>query len=294
MVDGYYRSKFTGKEVEEYLDSIKDKQDNIADLEEIRSGASKGATALQEDDVEKVAKSGSYNDLKDKPTIPDAVTEDTVTDWGFTKNTGTYVKPSSGIPKSDLSRDVQTSLGKADTALQEHQDISGKQDVLVSGKNIKTINGQNILGEGDIVINVDTSDLATKDELKKVDDDNKAQEQQISENKSRLDTVITTVFEHEAELSVLTGDGEGSVADIASKEVAKAVASAPEDLEALRELAEFIKSDPTQAANIMTTLDDHESRLESLEDELKIVVMSEGQYELLPEKEDKLYFLYED
>lgn len=43
---------------------------------------------------------------------------------------GTYSKPSGGIPKSDLADTVQTSLGKADTALQSHQDISGKQDVL--------------------------------------------------------------------------------------------------------------------------------------------------------------------
>lgn len=41
---------------------------------------------------------------------------------------GTYSKPSGGIPKSDLATDVQTSLGKADTALQKHQDISGKID----------------------------------------------------------------------------------------------------------------------------------------------------------------------
>lgn len=33
-------------------------------------------------------------------------------------NKGTYSKPSGGIPKSDLAADVQTSLGKADTALQ--------------------------------------------------------------------------------------------------------------------------------------------------------------------------------
>ena len=39
---------------------------------------------------------------------------------------GTYTKPSTGIPKTDLASTVQTSLGKADTALQQHQDISGK------------------------------------------------------------------------------------------------------------------------------------------------------------------------
>ena len=41
---------------------------------------------------------------------------------------GTYSKPTSGIPKTDLSNEVQASLGKADTALQEHQDISGKAE----------------------------------------------------------------------------------------------------------------------------------------------------------------------
>lgn len=39
---------------------------------------------------------------------------------------GTYSKPTGGIPKTDLASEVQASLGKADTALQEHQDISGK------------------------------------------------------------------------------------------------------------------------------------------------------------------------
>lgn len=62
--------------------------------------------------------SGSYNDLTNKPTIPSAITESTVSGWGFTKNTGTYSKPSNGIPKSDLASAVQTSLDKADTALQ--------------------------------------------------------------------------------------------------------------------------------------------------------------------------------
>ena len=56
--------------------------------------------------------------LPDDTPIPAAVTEQTVSGWGFTKNTGTYSKPSGGIPKTDLASAVQTSLGKADTALQ--------------------------------------------------------------------------------------------------------------------------------------------------------------------------------
>lgn len=40
-----------------------------------------------------------------------------------------------------------------------------KQDTLISGTNIKTINGNSILGEGNIVVGVDTSNLATKEEV---------------------------------------------------------------------------------------------------------------------------------
>ena len=50
------------------------------------------------------------------------------------------------------------------------QQIAGKQDKLVSGTNIKTINGESILGEGNIVVNVDTSNLATKEELIEVEE----------------------------------------------------------------------------------------------------------------------------
>ena len=103
-----------------------------------------------------------------------------------------YTKPSTGIPKTDLESAVQTSLGKADTALQSyteqykgtvtgvkmngstkepssgvvdlgtvitaHQDLSGYQPKLVSGTNIKTINGTSILGSGDITIETGLSE----------------------------------------------------------------------------------------------------------------------------------------
>lgn len=143
-----YISKYTGKQVDNILDSVSDKQDIIIDLATIRAGAEKGSTALQREQY-----------------------------------TGTYSKPSSGIPKSDLASAVQSSLNKADTALQvetykgtvtgvkmngqtkgtsgivdlgtvltQHQDLSGKQDKLVSGTNIKTINGKSLLGSGNLII----------------------------------------------------------------------------------------------------------------------------------------------
>lgn len=65
------------------VDRWQDKQDAISDLATIRSGASKGATAIQRADLADVATSGSYNDLTDKPNIPTAVTVDsTITQNG--------------------------------------------------------------------------------------------------------------------------------------------------------------------------------------------------------------------
>ena len=65
------------------VDRWQDKQDAISDLAAIRSGASKGATAIQQADLAAVATSGSYNDLADKPTIPTAITVDsTITQNG--------------------------------------------------------------------------------------------------------------------------------------------------------------------------------------------------------------------
>lgn len=206
----------TFNEVIAFLDGLTDTQDLesiIASIEQQIAGKMDKVT------LAKVATSGSYNDLSNKPTIPAAVTESTVSGWGFTKNAGTYSKPSGGIPKTDLASAVQTSLGKADTALQSYTEqykgtitgvsangtsvatsgvanipaastsaygvtklssatnststtlaatpsavksaydlANGKQDKLVSGTNIKTINGSSILGSGDITISGGSSD----------------------------------------------------------------------------------------------------------------------------------------
>lgn len=105
--------------------------------------------------LHKVAKTGTYSDLIGKPTIPAAVTESTVSGWGFTKNTGTYSKPSGGIPPTDLSSAVQTSLGKADTALQSYTETdpvfsasaaAGISSTDISNWNSKTSNVGTITG----------------------------------------------------------------------------------------------------------------------------------------------------
>lgn len=56
---------------------------------QVEAALDKAESAVQSSALAKVATSGSYNDLSNKPTIPSAVTESTVSGWGFTKNAGT-------------------------------------------------------------------------------------------------------------------------------------------------------------------------------------------------------------
>ena len=75
---------------------------------------------------------GDISGKQDKATL-----EADVAAKGFTKNTGTYSKPAGGIPKSDLAAAVQTSLGKADSALQSVPSTyrtAAAQDAIDSGK----------------------------------------------------------------------------------------------------------------------------------------------------------------
>ena len=118
--------------IRENANKINTKQDIIQDLEAIREGATSGMNAEQQlINLAIVAKSGNYSDLNG---LPAEITESTISNWGFTKNTGTYIKPNAGIPRSHLEDTVQKSLYKADTAIQE----------------IKTINGQSLIGAGNL------------------------------------------------------------------------------------------------------------------------------------------------
>ena len=259
-----YRSKFKGKEIDDRLDlvkelseEIKDKQDNIEDLEDIRDGANKGATALQSIPEEYVTETelegkgyATVTQVNEKQdAIPDLDTIRTNSEKGAT---ALQEIPSEYITESELNNkgfltqhqdishlatkseltsklnnkvdkvngkqlsteDFTTALknklsslsnyddstiknsigslqsqintlinGDVSTAIETFNEIivflsgikdteslsgiiasiemqisnaintaSAKQDTLISGKNIKTINGESILGEGNINI----------------------------------------------------------------------------------------------------------------------------------------------
>lgn len=84
--------------------------------------------------------SGSYNDLTDKPTIPTVPTSNTA----FTNDAG-Y------ITSNDLAG-YATEQWVLDKNYASSSSLSGKQDTLISGVNIKTINNESLLGSGNITI----------------------------------------------------------------------------------------------------------------------------------------------
>ncbi len=76
---------------------------------------------------------GDYDELTNRPRINGHTLtgNQSASDLGL----GTYSKPASGIPKTDLAQDVQASLQKADTALQTApvQSVAGKTGAVTLG-----------------------------------------------------------------------------------------------------------------------------------------------------------------
>ena len=76
-----------------------------------------------------------YNDLSNKPSINNVELAGNKTPAQL--GLGTYSKPASGIPATDLAATVQASLGKADTALQSvpaTYRTAAAQDIIDAGK----------------------------------------------------------------------------------------------------------------------------------------------------------------
>ena len=148
-----------------------------------------------------VATSGDYNDLINKPTIPDVsdlATKQEIADMETKSNAAATYATKQEIPslegyltetvasetyatKQQLGNKLDTATYNSEKAGFEtkenaaatyqvkgnyatKQEIAGKQDTLVSGTNIRTINGHSVLGAGDITIQAGgTIDTAMSD-----------------------------------------------------------------------------------------------------------------------------------
>lgn len=104
----------------------------------LETGAADGSLVLKKDGVavgdDAVVKGWATLLAKAQKGVDDAAAAAAAAQAAQSTADGKYSKPAGGIPKTDLAEAVQTSLGKADTALQNHQTVT-----LESGTNNGTV-----------------------------------------------------------------------------------------------------------------------------------------------------------
>lgn len=102
--------------------------DDIGDLSDLVTTAKGNLVAAINEAAQSGGGSGTgdYDDLINQPKINGVELSGNKTAEELNlAPAGAYVKPSTGIPASDLTEAVQKSLGKANTALQQHQSLAG-------------------------------------------------------------------------------------------------------------------------------------------------------------------------
>lgn len=111
----------------------------------------------------------------------------------LTKGISAYIKPSTGIPLADLASSVQTALGKADTALQEHQSLQGyATEQWVNNKGYLTSH-QDISGKADKSSTVSTIAYdSTNKKITKTINGTTSDVVSVSTLKSAMDAVTST------------------------------------------------------------------------------------------------------
>lgn len=193
------------------------------------------ANITSKPDFKTVATSGSYNDLTDTPTIPTKTSE--------LENDSNYLTsvPEEYVTETELNNKNYATVSQIPSLdgyatqtwvqeqgyLTEHQDISSlatksevteslatKQDSLISGTNIKTINGETILGDGNITIeggssgSVDITDIVMR--FKGIETGGKCTQEDYNTLKGYVDSGIMTYINYEGtsafvEISTMSG-----------------------------------------------------------------------------------------
>lgn len=155
---------------------------------------------VKESDLSSVATTGSYNDLTDKPVIPAAQVN---SDWNATGGvTQILNKPVIPTTTEQLVNDsgfitLSSLSGYATESYVNNHHDSTKQAVLESGVNIKTINNESILGEGNITIEGGGSGTGDYDDLENKPSINSVE---LSGNKTASDLGLQETIQDLAEI----------------------------------------------------------------------------------------------
>lgn len=141
----------------ELKNALDDKQDVIDDLEEIRNGATAGATALQPNTaITGATKCKITYDSKGLVTggfdlnSTDITTALGYTPYNSTNPNGYQANVLEGVQVNGT--DLTITNKKVNITVPTQASDIGAQPTLVSGTNIKTVNGTSLLGSGNITI----------------------------------------------------------------------------------------------------------------------------------------------
>ena len=189
-------------------------------------------------DLATVAKSGSYEDLSNKPEIPSvegfAKTTDIPTKVSELENDSNYL---SSIPEEYVTETELDAKGY----LTEHQDISGKVD---------KVEGKSLISDTEIarlasVNNYDDTDIRTE-----------------LANKADTTAIPNKVSE-------LTNDRDYQTAEqvnsAVTTEIAKVVADAPESLNTLKEMSDWIAGHENDASAMNSAITDNKNAITALQ-----------------------------
>ena len=189
-------------------------------------------------DLATVAKSGSYEDLSNKPTIPSldgyAKTSEIPTKISELENDSNYL---SSIPEEYVTDSELEAKGY----LTEYQDISGKVD---------KVEGKSLISDTEIarlasVDNYDDTDIR-------------------AELANKADTTSIP-----SKVSELTNDSNYQTAEQVSStvttEIAKVVADAPEDFNTLKEMSDWISNHENDASAMNSAISDNKTAITALQ-----------------------------
>lgn len=143
----------------------------------IQGGTSNWDDITGKPEFAEVATSGDYNDLTNKPTIPDVsnlATKAEIADMETRSHAAATYATKAEIPSLD---GYLTETEASETYATKEQ-VSNKQDQLVSGTNIKTVNGQSLLGNGNI--DITSGGTITVDSALSTDSENPVQNKVIT------------------------------------------------------------------------------------------------------------------
>ena len=195
-----------------------------------------------------------------------------------------YTKPETGIPESDLSVGVRNSLALANTAIQEHQDISGKLDAIAQAVDSAKLNGKSAeyYLDYDNFINTPTipsiEGLATESQIGQLQSDivdNKTAIEKIkgdyltSTDKTQLQDSIDVVSKKATTnadaIKVLNGEGDGSVKQSIDNAFNEFAAKVSDDkvVNTYKELIDYAAEHGPQFTELVGKVDDVDNAIDN-------------------------------